>query len=97
MLEMLPLLLGVLASSFSVFVVTADRASAAWFAFVGHLAQMIAAATSLARAAAHKFVSFKWRGCLVSDPGKCRMAVGRLCCMGMFWDFGDWSCDCSHQ
>ena len=56
MSEMLPLLLGVLASSISVFVVTADWASAAWFAFVGHLAQMTAAATCLARAAAHKFV-----------------------------------------
>ena len=55
---MLPLLLGVLASAISVLVVTADRASAAWFAFVGHLVQMIAAATSLARAAAHKFVLF---------------------------------------
>ena len=56
MSEMLPLLLGVLASSISVFVVTADRASAAWFAFVGPLAQMTAAATCLARAAAHKFI-----------------------------------------
>ena len=63
---MLPLLLGVLASSISVLAVTADRASAAWFAFVGHLVQMIAAATSLARAAAHKFVLFLSSGEVVS-------------------------------
>ena len=49
-------LLGVLASLISVFVVAVDLASAAWFAFVGHLAKMTAAATCLARAAAHKFV-----------------------------------------
>ena len=35
---------------------TAGRAHAAWFAFLGHLAKKIAAAMSLARAAAHKFV-----------------------------------------
>ena len=98
MLEMLPLLLGVLASSISVFVVTAYQASAAWFAFVGHLAQMIAAATSLARAAAHKFVLSLSSGRLfrVRSWQKCSMVVGRRCCMGMFWDFGDWSCGSSH-
>ena len=61
-------LLGVLASLISVFVVAVDLASAAWFAFVGHLAKMTAAATCLARAAAHK--SFQWGGCFVFDPGK---------------------------
>ena len=66
MLVMLLLLLGVLASSISVLVVTADRASAAWFAFVGHLVQMTATATSLARAAAHKFVLFLSSGEVVS-------------------------------
>ena len=66
MLVMLPLLLGVLASSISVLVVTAERASAAWCAFVGHLMQMIAAATSVARAAAHKLVLFLSSGEVVS-------------------------------
>ena len=78
MLMMLPLLLGVLESSVSVLAVTVDRASAAWFASVGHLMQVIAAATSVARAAAHKFVLFLSSGVVVSCSILAKMQHGSL-------------------
>ena len=78
MLMMLPLLLGVLESSVSVLAVTVDWASAAWFAFVGLLMQVIAAATSVARAAAHKFVLVSSSGVVVSCSILAKMQHGNL-------------------